>query len=69
MYHFKIFYDIFFWDMVLHHWIVGTHISRQYGGLIKVKNLTLEDKTTTSSPDVGHLLSSNTAPYPRKTKT
>jgi len=37
MYNFKIFYDTFFWDMVLHHWIVGTHVSRQYGGLIKVK--------------------------------
>jgi len=31
--------------------------------------LTLEDKTTTSSPVVGHLRSSNAAPYSRKTKT
>ena len=22
---------------MLRHWIVGTHVSRQYGGLIKVK--------------------------------
>jgi len=28
---------------------------------------TLEDKTTTSPPDVGHLQFSKVSPYPRKT--